>query len=102
MGDVRREKLTPSLRENLMPMPGCTIPLMDTGHHGTLDITDTVVMDLVSGDVRREKLKLFLMPMLKQKPTITYGVTGQQDTMVITVLMDFTTVTALANNDHVR
>merc|ERR1711981_765040 len=93
-GDAKREMLIPSPKENLMPMHGYTITLMVTGHHGILGIMDMVAIDFVSGDVRREKLKLFLMPMLK--PTITYGVTGQQDIMAIAVLMDFTTGTALA------
>merc|ERR1712015_271885 len=31
-----KEALMPSQKENLMPMPGCIIPLMDTGLAGTM------------------------------------------------------------------
>merc|ERR1712055_189824 len=91
--DARRETLMPSQKENLMLTLGCIIPPTDTGHHGTLDITGMVVMDLVSTDARREKLMLLLT--LKQ--TTYYMATGQQDTMVTTVLMDGTTGIAPAN-----
>merc|ERR1712002_318631 len=95
--DARRETLRTSQKENLMLTLGCIIPPTDTGHHGTPDTTDTVVMDLVSTDARREKLMLFLRLTTTLKHTTIYMVTGQQDTMVTTVLMDGTTGIALAN-----
>merc|ERR1712055_1001770 len=99
--DARRETLMPRPKENLMLTLGCITTPTDTGQHGTLDITDMVAMDLVSMDARREKLMLFLMLMPTLKHTTIYMVTGQQDTMVTTVLMDGTTGIVLANNDHV-
>ena len=88
-----------------MLMPGYTIPLTDTGQHGTLDMPDMpamVVRGFVFMDARREKLTQFLMLMPKPKLTTLPWVTGQQDIMVTTVLMDFTTGTAPVNNCHVR
>merc|ERR1712014_155874 len=63
-GDARREMLIPSPKENLMLMPGYTIPLMDTGPHGILGMLDTEDTDLVFGDAKREMLKANLTPML--------------------------------------
>jgi hypothetical protein len=58
-----------------MPMLGCTITLTDTGQHGTLDMPDMVVMDLVFGDARRETLiqSLKLIPSLKENLMLMPG-----------------------------
>merc|ERR1712055_863694 len=71
--------LIPSLKENLMPMLGCTITHTESGHHGTLGMLDTEDMVLVSGDARREMLKASLMPMLGC--TITHTESGHHGTL---------------------
>merc|ERR1712200_391190 len=95
-GVARREMLKLSQKVNLKLMLGCTITLMEYGHHG---IPDTTAMDLVFGDARREKPK----PNQKANPKLTPGYTttpmeyGHHGTLDITVLTDGNGDIALAN-----
>ena len=70
--------LTPNQKENPKLMPGCTITLMESGHHGT---PDTTVMDLVFGDVRSVKLPQKVNPKLTLGYTITPTVYGHHGTL---------------------
>merc|ERR1712121_532376 len=84
-GDARREMRIPSQKENLMPMPGCTITHTESGQHGTPVMPDMEDMVLVSGDAKREMLipsqKENLMPM--PGCTITHTESGQHGTPVM-------------------
>jgi len=99
-GDAKRETPIQSLKENLMLMLGYIITLMDTGHPGTLDITDTEDTDLVFGDARRE------MPILNQKEslmlmpgyTTTHTDTGHHGTQDIMDMEDMALVFGGENN----
>merc|ERR1712227_799031 len=73
---------------------GCTITLMESGLHGTLDTTDTV---LVFGDARSVKPNQYLPPMLKQKLTTSSTESGQPGTLDTTVSTDGNGVIPLAN-----